>query len=102
MSDAIEQGQLEVERMLRQIAKEQGVKLKTVRWLSSTGDPPLTHILEVKGSRDWTEEKNFTLEQLTGFQTDNQMKVQVRMMVESIVLKVKKHEPKTDRWKWRS
>ena len=87
MSDAIEQGQQEVLRMLREIAAEQGVGIDSTTWRSDT--PPTTYELEVKGSSGLIKEMLFKPEQLTGCQTDNQMKYQVRMKVESIVLKVK-------------
>ena len=93
MSDAINQGQVKVARILREVASEQGVRLKAVQWWSSTTEvPPLKHTLEVTGSTGWVEEKDFTLEQMTGCQTDNQMKVQVYQKIAGIIGKLKKHE----------
>ena len=94
MSDAIEQGQHEVLRMLREIAAEQGVGINSTTLWSDT--PPTKYVLEVEGAAGWRIEKNITPEQLTGCRTDNQMKEQVRMKVESIVIEVKKHEARTD------
>ena len=85
MSDAIDQGQVEV-------ASEQGVKLKAVEWWPITEDPPTIYNLEVHGVSGAMYETDFTPGHLTELDSDNQMKVQVYQKIAGIIGKLKKHD----------
>ena len=103
MAATIEQGRVEIARLLREVAAEQGVELEDVQWFKSEPppsgipwDPSLdyseVHSLTAKDMSGGIEEKDFASEELAGCMDDNQMIVRVRAKVESIVIKLMKHQ----------
>ncbi len=89
MSLTIEQGKIQIEALLRKVAEEQGVKVAGVRWRQETSDPPL-YYLEATSDTGRTDDMKFSPKHLAGCESDNQMKSQVRMKIEGLVIRLKK------------
>jgi hypothetical protein len=87
----IAQGQVELERILREVAEEQKVEIDHVHWSTLLGEDPPTHRLEIYDPADTRYSQEFTRDHLTELDTDNDMKLQVRMKIESIILKHKQY-----------
>ena len=93
MSLTIEQGQVEIARILREEAAKQGVKIDRVKWFSMMGEEPPPHYnLEVHGASGAMHETDFTPRHLTELDTDNQMKMPVHQKVIAVVVRLKRHE----------
>ena len=90
-TEAIKTGKVQIAALLREVAKEREVNLTSVRWWNGSGDPPRSYTLEAGAGMGVTDDISFKPEHLIGCETDNQMIVQVRMKVESLVNKLKKY-----------
>jgi len=93
MSLTVKQGQAEVVRILREVAEERGVKIDHEVWEEPAGEiEPSYYNLEVHTVSKRMVEKKFSSKNLTELVSDNEMKVQVRMKIESIIITLKKYE----------
>ena len=95
MAFTVEQGQVEVGRILREVATERNVEIEKPIWFDDgTSENPATqYTLQVSGrsGSKIPAAKEFSPRNLTEYDS-NEMKVQVRMKIESIIITLKKYE----------
>ena len=89
MSLTIEQGKMRIEALLRKVAEERGVNVAGVRWRQETTIRPL-YYLEATSDTGRTDDMKFSPEHLTGCESDNKMKFQVKMKIGGLVIRLKR------------
>ncbi|MHC4720093.1 MAG: hypothetical protein ACYSYT_06430 [Planctomycetota bacterium] len=93
MALTVEQGQVEVGRILREMAEEQGVEIHHVDWWTQAGEvEPSYYNLTVHTVSEHGEKTRFSPRNLTALDSDNEMKMQVRAKIEGVVVQLKKYE----------
>ena len=87
----IEEGKLEIGKILKEEAEKQNVSIDRVIWFDDgTSQRAATRFtLRVYGTSGSITEKAFTPEHLTIFQSDNQLLMQVHQKIIGIVVKLK-------------
>ena len=88
LSPELHQGQRDIEEIIRSELSKQGIEMSFPRWWS---DNPITRWdIEVITVDGLTQYQKFSSKQLTGFQTDNRLKIQVYSKVAGLVGKFMK------------
>lgn len=88
LSPELQQGQRNIEEILKSELKKQGITATYGVWWSNY--PPTEWEIEVKTADGLTLYQKFSPNQLTGFQTDNKLKIQVYSKVAGLVGKFMK------------
>ena len=90
----IEQGKVEIGRILREQVEQQGGEINRVLWTDDgTSETPATnYTLQVYAASGAIYDQQFTPDHLTKLDSDNQMKMQVYQKVVGMVARLSRRE----------